>query len=309
MTYLILTIVYINFFFFQAEDGIRDADVTGVQTCALPIFGQACAQRVSTCNDHTVVNTQLQERVANCVDLGQEVGVRNSYFTVLVTALLLVRNLVFDLDTASTSFDHLLGQQIGGLFVTETSVDVGNDGYNVSFEVVDLVQDFLLFGFVASFAGFVQFGEQQVQLTGISLTQEGVELFDQAGNCSLLVHGLVGQRTELGAQSSNHPAGEVQVLLVGSLQVLLDGNHLLLANEAVPAAQRLSVQGRIGIVLSHVFTHDGCSVLGDVQTGLEAVLQTHARSILRINRMPGFAVFLFQSGNSLDLFLILRHDV
>src|SRR3989442_2697965 len=26
-----------SFFFFQAEDGIRDADVTGVQTCALPI--------------------------------------------------------------------------------------------------------------------------------------------------------------------------------------------------------------------------------------------------------------------------------
>src|SRR5260370_12743185 len=26
------------FFFFQAEDGIRDSSVTGVQTCALPIF-------------------------------------------------------------------------------------------------------------------------------------------------------------------------------------------------------------------------------------------------------------------------------
>ena len=26
------------FFFLQAEDGIRDYDVTGVQTCALPIF-------------------------------------------------------------------------------------------------------------------------------------------------------------------------------------------------------------------------------------------------------------------------------
>src|SRR5438067_5768404 len=25
-------------FFFQAEDGIRDRNVTGVQTCALPIF-------------------------------------------------------------------------------------------------------------------------------------------------------------------------------------------------------------------------------------------------------------------------------
>src|SRR2546426_5914920 len=33
------------FFFFQAEDGIRDYKVTGVQTCALPIsicWGTAC---------------------------------------------------------------------------------------------------------------------------------------------------------------------------------------------------------------------------------------------------------------------------
>src|SRR2546425_9849982 len=29
---------YYFFFFFQAEDGIRDKLVTGVQTCALPIF-------------------------------------------------------------------------------------------------------------------------------------------------------------------------------------------------------------------------------------------------------------------------------
>src|SRR5438093_10019900 len=29
------------FFFFQAEDGIRDWSVTGVQTCALPIFVKA----------------------------------------------------------------------------------------------------------------------------------------------------------------------------------------------------------------------------------------------------------------------------
>src|SRR5215813_9735352 len=35
-------------FFFQAEDGIRDADVTGVQTCALPIyFGRRPFRRVS----------------------------------------------------------------------------------------------------------------------------------------------------------------------------------------------------------------------------------------------------------------------
>src|SRR5688572_32908843 len=30
-------------FFFQAEDGIRDLTVTGVQTCALPICGRARA--------------------------------------------------------------------------------------------------------------------------------------------------------------------------------------------------------------------------------------------------------------------------
>src|SRR2546425_9538198 len=31
---------YPLFFFFQAEDGIRDKLVTGVQTCALPIWNQ-----------------------------------------------------------------------------------------------------------------------------------------------------------------------------------------------------------------------------------------------------------------------------
>src|SRR5207253_3936937 len=34
---------YVLFFFFQAEDGIRDGHVTGVQTCALPILGAAIA--------------------------------------------------------------------------------------------------------------------------------------------------------------------------------------------------------------------------------------------------------------------------
>src|SRR5437016_8255571 len=30
--------LFVFFFFFQAEDGIRDWSVTGVQTCALPIW-------------------------------------------------------------------------------------------------------------------------------------------------------------------------------------------------------------------------------------------------------------------------------
>src|SRR5687767_15363023 len=38
------------FFFFQAEDGIRDKLVTGVQTCALPI----------SCDDRPVVALELE---------------------------------------------------------------------------------------------------------------------------------------------------------------------------------------------------------------------------------------------------------
>jgi len=39
------------FFFFQAEDGIRDIGVTGVQTCALPIFINASSGRNSASED------------------------------------------------------------------------------------------------------------------------------------------------------------------------------------------------------------------------------------------------------------------
>src|SRR5256886_4768005 len=38
---LTATLIMIFFFFFQAEDGIRDLTVTGVQTCALPISKSA----------------------------------------------------------------------------------------------------------------------------------------------------------------------------------------------------------------------------------------------------------------------------
>src|SRR5262250_2464975 len=37
---------YFLFFFFQAEDGIRDTSVTGVQTCALPIFAEGVKRAV-----------------------------------------------------------------------------------------------------------------------------------------------------------------------------------------------------------------------------------------------------------------------
>src|SRR5256886_8907750 len=38
---VVLCSIGVYFFFFQAEDGIRDLTVTGVQTCALPISAPA----------------------------------------------------------------------------------------------------------------------------------------------------------------------------------------------------------------------------------------------------------------------------
>src|SRR5206468_8809596 len=37
----LVCVFFVFFFFFQAEDGIRDLIVTGVQTCALPILSAA----------------------------------------------------------------------------------------------------------------------------------------------------------------------------------------------------------------------------------------------------------------------------
>src|SRR5437870_4625307 len=50
------------YFFFQAEDGIRDGHVTGVQTCALPICAKAVqlaqrANRLSGGSDPIILHT------------------------------------------------------------------------------------------------------------------------------------------------------------------------------------------------------------------------------------------------------------
>src|SRR2546430_9587262 len=46
--------IYRSFFFFQAEDGIRDLTVTGVQTCALPI---SAARRRDRCRSRRTGET------------------------------------------------------------------------------------------------------------------------------------------------------------------------------------------------------------------------------------------------------------
>src|SRR6266550_5934950 len=53
------------FFFFQAEDGIRDVAVTGVQTCALPILGTGGAGLEEFVSE--VPNTEVRNNSAHGV--------------------------------------------------------------------------------------------------------------------------------------------------------------------------------------------------------------------------------------------------
>src|SRR5439155_6613986 len=49
-------------FFFQAEDGIRDGHVTGVQTCALPI------SELSSCREYDIACQRMPDRVDRLIE-------------------------------------------------------------------------------------------------------------------------------------------------------------------------------------------------------------------------------------------------
>src|SRR5215813_6241706 len=63
-------VLFLFFFFFQAEDGIRDADVTGVQTCALPILGRrlGISKQAAGKTVDRLVNLGYAERSADSAD-------------------------------------------------------------------------------------------------------------------------------------------------------------------------------------------------------------------------------------------------
>src|SRR6266478_5266630 len=57
-------VVFVLVFVFQAEDGIRDLTVTGVQTCALPISVRACRWRPSA--DRAGAGTAYRSSTPGC---------------------------------------------------------------------------------------------------------------------------------------------------------------------------------------------------------------------------------------------------
>src|SRR5215510_5575174 len=62
------------FFFFQAEDGIRDGHVTGVQTCALPISAGDRSLR-NACNQPSRVQEGLRRSDGTFRDGRREAGI------------------------------------------------------------------------------------------------------------------------------------------------------------------------------------------------------------------------------------------
>ena len=65
--------------------------------------------------------------------------------------------------------------------------------------------------------------------------------------------------------------------------MLFDGNHFLLANKSVPAAQRPSVLRGIRLIVLNITTHDVRRVLRHVETSFKLVLQAHTDRMLSID--------------------------
>src|SRR5690606_39634611 len=72
-------------FFFQAEDGIRDFHVTGVQTCALPIFPRGTAWLDTGTFDSLIDASQFVQTVVHRQGLSigapEEVAWRMGFLT------------------------------------------------------------------------------------------------------------------------------------------------------------------------------------------------------------------------------------
>src|SRR5438876_4721660 len=62
-----MSLIFYIVFFFQAEDGIRDGRVTGVQTCALPIFFESLNLEASILIVQTLKEIGVKQIIAKGV--------------------------------------------------------------------------------------------------------------------------------------------------------------------------------------------------------------------------------------------------
>src|SRR5690554_2365141 len=107
------------FFFFQAEDGIRDADVTGVQTCALPIYAIASSWFYSTIMQIIAVPTSsyyfisdsqnilLQENTWVKLIFYLDYQNQKTYFSIPSTGVLMANDSLVATPISTISIAHL----------------------------------------------------------------------------------------------------------------------------------------------------------------------------------------------------------
>src|SRR2546427_9344069 len=114
--------IYVIFFFFQAEDGIRDLTVTGVQTCALPISAQvagicrkaADGQVVSPANLNSPEQTVISGHAAavkRAVEMASAGGAKRAVVLAVSapfhSALMLPAQQRLEIDLRGTAFHPL----------------------------------------------------------------------------------------------------------------------------------------------------------------------------------------------------------
>src|SRR5438067_8305310 len=95
-----------SFFFFQAEDGIRDRNVTGVQTCALPICPRSRRERPEMSAAHA---PRADDRHAHRI-AARHGGERNALLTVVPLSRHLVRIVVRSPCHAARSEERRVGK-------------------------------------------------------------------------------------------------------------------------------------------------------------------------------------------------------
>src|SRR5207249_6804274 len=107
--------------FFQAEDGIRDRNVTGVQTCALPILTGASSMRVAVADAMRRSWTRPLATVALPVSLDAMLAHRKNSKSKPGPALYALRALALALSENSAPAGRLIGNHI----VHPNAIDVG----------------------------------------------------------------------------------------------------------------------------------------------------------------------------------------
>src|SRR5256884_6684168 len=107
-------------FFFQAEDGIRDVAVTGVQTCALPIWGRFVENFKLVISDPRLMKLLWSHLT---VEEAREMGLQNGNSAVVEFILYYFRK--FDLESVLKTF-RVIGAEYSNAFAYSESGDDRN---------------------------------------------------------------------------------------------------------------------------------------------------------------------------------------